>query len=119
MGILVLKIIVFLLAAYGLTFGLVYSNGPFHLFKGIRYALGKISVQFTEMLECTFCTPCQIGLWSSILNLWLLPTIPLTPCFLIFNDINLWYYIIFCDTFVTGAVVYLIDTFQTRLDKNS
>lgn len=105
--------------AYGLTFGLVYSRGLFGIFEKIRNLADEWSNEISEMLKCTFCTPCNIGLWCSVLNLIFLPTIPLTPAFLIIDDISLWYYIVLADIFFTGSSVLLIDTIQNRIDINN
>lgn len=113
-----LKIILYIMFAYGLTFGLVYTRGLFGVFEGIRNLADKYCGEISEMLKCTFCTPCNIGLWCSVLNLIFLPSIPLTPAFLIIGDISLWYYIVLADIFFTGSSVLLIDTVQSRLDKN-
>ena len=118
MSLVILKIILFVMFAYGLTFGLVYTRGLFGIFEWIRYLADKYCGEISEMLKCTFCTPCNIGLWCSVLNLIFLPTIPLTPAFLILQDVSLWYYIVIGDIFFTGASVLLLDTIQTRLDKN-
>lgn len=119
MCLIVLKIILFIMFAYGLTFGLVYSRGLFGIFEKIRNLADEWSNEISEMLKCTFCTPCNIGLWCSVLNLIFLPTIPLTPAFLIIDDISLWYYIVLADIFFTGSSVLLIDTIQNRIDINN
>ena len=115
---IILKIILYVMFAYGLTFGLVYSRGLFGIFEKIRNFTEKHCTEVNEMLKCTFCTPCNIGLWCSVLNLIFLPNTPLTPAFLIINDITLWYYIIIADLFFSGSSVFLIDTIQTRIEKN-
>ena len=115
---ILLKIFLFVMFAYGLTFGLVYTRGLFGIFEGIRSLADKYCSEISEMLKCTFCTPCNIGLWCSVLNIIFLPTIPLTPAFLIIGDVSLWYYIVLADIFFTGSSVLLIDTIQSKLDKN-
>lgn len=117
MGIIVLKIIVYVIATYGLTFGLVYTRGLFGIFQKIRDLCHEYSSELEEMLNCTFCTPCNIGLWLSIINIVFFPLTPFTPAFLIFNDTSLWLYIILADLFFTGASVFLIDTLQNALEK--
>lgn len=119
MCLIILKIILFIMFAYGLTFGLVYSRGLFGIFEKIRNLANEWSHEISEMLKCTFCTPCNIGLWCSVLNLIFLPTVPLTPAFLIIGDTSLWYYIILADIFFTGSSVFLIDTIQSRIDINT
>lgn len=118
MEIVVLKIFLFIMFAYGLTFGLVYSRGLFGIFEWIRAFADKYMHEISLMLQCSFCTPCNIGLWCSVLNLLFLPQVPLTPAFLIINDLSLWYYIILADIFFTGSSVLLIDTIQSKLDNN-
>ena len=117
MSYIVLKIILFIVASYGLTFGLVYTRGIFGIFEKIRNISERYFHEVYEMLQCTFCTPCNIGLWSSIINIVFFPTIPITPAFLIIGDASLWIYIILADTFFVGASVFLIDTIQSRIEK--
>ena len=74
------------------------------------------SSEISQMLQCTFCTPCNIGLWCSVLNLVFLPSVPLTPAFLIIGDASLWCYIVSADIFFTGSSVLLLDTIQTRIE---
>lgn len=116
---MILKIFLFIFFAYGLTFGLVYSDGLFHVFSLIRSFADKYSKQLSELLQCTFCTPCQIGLWASLFNILVLPSIPFTPAFLILNNINLWWMIIPFDCFFTGSVVHLIDAVETLITNKS
>lgn len=114
----IVKSIVFILFAYGLTFGLVYSRGLFGIFEKIRFVLFKISKEFQMMFECTYCTSCNVGLWSSIINMLLLPTKPFTIGMLLIGDMSMWYYVLLVDIFVTSACVYLIDTIENYLSHN-
>ena len=105
--------------AYGLTFGLVYSDGFLHIFSLIRNFADKYSKQLSDMLKCTFCTPCQIGLWASIFNILVLPSFPFTPAFMIIGNITLWWLIIPFDCFFTGSIVHLIDAIETLITNKS
>lgn len=114
----IVKSIVFILFAYGLTFGLVYSRGLFGIFEKIRYLLFQFSKEFQMMFECTYCTSCNVGLWSSVINMLLLPNKPFTIGMLLIGDISMWYYILLVDIFVTSACVYFLDTIENYLSHN-
>lgn len=117
--ILLLKIIIFWLSAYGISFMLVYTSGPFKIFSRIRKLGGKISPSITELLSCMFCTPTWVGMIASFLNLILFPMIPFTPAFLLINNIKYWYLILFLDMLSTPSIVHLIDVCENLIDKKA
>lgn len=97
---------------YGLCNILVFGEGPFNIVEKIRNFTSTHLSKITN-LNCMMCLPTQVGLILSILNLWLLPTLPLTPFnILLQNSPHLWYLIISCDMFATSGVVWLLHTFQ-------
>ena len=102
--------------SYGLSNLLVYGSGPFDILVKFRELSSKISYTFGQMLECMMCTSTNVGWIISLLNILLIPNIPLTPFNLIFNDISLWYLIIPFDAFITSGAVWLIHTLQESLE---
>lgn len=109
-------IVCYILMSYGLSNLLVYGSGPFDILVKFRELSSKISYTFGQMLECMMCTSTNVGWIISLLNILLIPNIPLTPFNLIFNDISLWYLIIPFDAFITSGAVWLIHTLQESLE---
>lgn len=114
---LFLKIFLYFAFAYGLTFAMVYSSGPFRIFSAIRKTFSKLPSNFSEMLECTFCTPCQIGFWLSVINVFLMSSFRITPFMMVYGDVNLWWLIIPMDCFSTGIIVHLCDDIENYISQ--
>lgn len=113
-----INIILYFLAVYGITFMLVYSNGPFHIFLKLRERLGNIHPQFQELLSCCFCTPTNIGWILSLIDTFILTSVSITPFNILWASSGVgWFVIMVFDMVITGAVVYLIDTIQTFFEE--
>lgn len=113
------KIIIFMLFAYGLSNLLVYGLGPYDFLEWLRSTAKKVFGRLGNMLDCMMCTSFNIGWVVSLLNLLLIPTLPMTPMLILYGSILPWYVIIFCDACITSGTVWLINTIQTYLEINS
>lgn len=113
------KLLIYFLAAYGFSFMLVYTSGPFDIFTKIRKYGGMISSKITELLSCMFCTPTWVGMFFSLINIMFIPTIPFTPGFIIFGSVSLWPAIFVMDMFATPAMVHLIDVVENYFDSKN
>lgn len=114
-----LYIFIYAIVAYNLSFWLVYKDGPFNLFKGIRRVVYMISPSFAKVFECMNCTPTWIGLILSGLNLLFLPNNPLTPFSMISVGELPWFVIMALDAVFTSGIVYLIDVIETRINRQN
>jgi len=108
------RLIVYILVAYGISFMLVYSNGPFHIFEKIRKYAPKIHPHFEEMLSCMFCTPTWVGFGLSIIDNIFGTNV--TPFHMLYGgELNV-VYITMLDMVATASSVYLIDTIQNNIE---
>ena len=106
-----LKLIVYILLAYGLTNIIVFGSGPFNIVTYIRKIFMKIPT-FDEMLQCMMCTSANVGWILSLIDIFLVKDINFTPFNIIIDNKDLWYLSIFGDLFFTSGVVWLIHTLQ-------
>lgn len=105
------------LMMYGFSFCLVYADGPFRIFEHFRNFCNKhLPSNLADVYECMFCTPFQLGILFSILNIFIFNYNFTTPSYYINNCINYWYCDILFDGVVTASGVYLINTFQEFLE---
>lgn len=75
-----LTFLTFVFATYGLSNMVVYSNGPFGVFRRWRTFSNKISEGFGELFSCMICFPTWAGIILSAINLFLIEdTILFTP----------------------------------------
>jgi len=112
---IILKIILYFIAIYGLSFMMVYQNGPFNLFSHIR----NISKGLKDLLSCMFCTPTWLGMFASLLNITIFQTTPFTVGFLIFGSITYWPLIIMFDILITPVVVHFIDLIENIISNKA
>lgn len=113
-----MELIIFALIEYGLSFALVYSVGPFHIFENFRKITKKLPSNLGESYECMFCTPTQIGIVLSLLNMFILTDVYITPMYILSHSTDFWLIKIFLDGFIGGAITYLIHTIQEYFENN-
>lgn len=114
-----LKLTVYLIIAYNISFWLVYKNGPFGLFQKFRDIVAWFSESFAEVFTCMNCTPTWVGIFLSSLNAIFASNLALTPVRLAFGPESMpWYLFIIFDAIFTSGAVFLIDTIETRLEKD-
>lgn len=106
-----LIIALYFLMVYGLCNILVFGEGPLGIVSKIRNFVMKYLSNLINM-ECMICLPTTIGMVLSLLNIFLLPQLPLTPFFYIINNVQYWYLITSCDMFITSGVVWLLHSLQ-------
>lgn len=109
--------IVYFLFAYGLSNLLVFGMGPYDVLDKFRILFKKVFGKLGNMLDCILCTSANVGWVSSLLNLTLAPTIPITPMMMLYGGILPWYVIIFGDLCITSGTVWLINTMQEALER--
>lgn len=106
----------YIIMVYGFTNLMVYGYGPFDIIEHFRNIVYKISNPIGKMFECMMCTSTNIGLIISIIDLFLITNLNLTPFNYIFNDVSKWYFIIPFDMCFTSGAVWLIHTLQNYVE---
>lgn len=82
-----LTFLVFVFATYGLSNMVVYSNGPFGMFRKWREFSNRINEGFGELFSCMICFPTWAGMILSTINLFFGGSlIMFTPMNLLFNE---------------------------------
>jgi len=115
-----MDIFVYGIIFYALSYCVVYAAGPFNMFTRYRkFAKKWFPSNLADSVDCMFCTPFQLGLLFSLINIFLLDYSFTTPSILCeFND-NYWYLNILFDGAFTAGLVYLIDTVQTFIENKT
>lgn len=113
-----LGLFIYSVMMYGFSFCLVYSVGPFRIFELFRDGAKKyLPSNLGDAYECMFCTPFQLGIIFSIINM-IIGEWCFTPSYYINNCYDYWYLDLFIDGAFTAGIVYLINTLQEFLEKN-
>lgn len=108
---------IYCLFVYGISNHIIYAHGPFHIYDKIHEIAKKIHPQIDEAISCFICFPTWVGIVSSIMNYFFIPTVALTPCMMILNHLAPWWFIMIMDGFVASAIGWLINTVQETLEK--
>ena len=109
-----LKIIFYFISVYGLSFMMVYQEGPFNIFTRIR----KLNNGLNKLLSCMFCTPTWLGMIFSLVNMLLFTSAPFTLGFIIFGNICYWPLIFIFDMLTTPVIVHFMDLIENKLSNN-
>lgn len=111
-----MEIFIYVMTFYGLTFALVYSTGPFGIFDKFRYLTKKyLPSNLGDAYDCPFCTPFQLGVLYSIINM-IFGFELYTPSSVL-DTLNFYWYIdIIIDGAFTASCVYLINSIQEFLE---
>lgn len=109
-------IVLYTFFAYGISNILVHSTGPFHIFEKYRDLMEQLPFDLGEGSKCMICTPTQIGILFSVLNMFLFPEIKVTPFYYLFNNTEYWYIIMIMDGCFTSGVVWLLHTLQEYIE---
>lgn len=110
-----LELVIYILCAYGISNILVFADGPFRIFERYREWTETLPSNIGEGSRCMICTPCQVGIALSIIDL-LLTSVSFTPFNVLFHNPSLWYLIIPLDGAITSGSVWLIHTLQEALE---
>ena len=108
--------LIYSIMAYGISAMLVYFNGPFGIIDKARKWISSKQRPFDELFSCMFCLPTNIGIALSFVGLFI-AKVPITPFSVLYGcEIGLWYIIIPLDAAFTGAIVYIIDGIEKKLE---
>lgn len=108
-----LIIVLYCLAAYGLSNMMVFGSGPFKIFEKIRSVSYNISPHFGTLFSCMMCFPANVGLIVSAIDWFFLPSIALTPFNICLIGTNLWWIALLADCCFTSGVVWIIHNIES------
>jgi len=114
-----LILVIYMIVCYGIANTIIYANGPFHCFVKMHEIAKKIHPQLDEMLSCFICSGWWLGFGMSALNLWILPSVILTPMIMIGLPLEYWYVTIFLDGAFVSSSNWLINTLQEALERSN
>lgn len=113
-----LILIIYIFTAYGISNMFVYLRGPFGLFEYIRDVANRTHENLGELFSCMACFSTWIGLFFCLINLFIIPSIALTPAFLILGTTtHLWWFKIIIDMGFTSGIVWLIHNFEEMTER--
>ena len=104
-----MTLIIYILFAYGLSNMLVYASGPLDIIDIFRTATKRYLGPIGNVFDCMMCTSANVGWVTSLLNIFIFPTVPFTAGNIIFGDSLPWYIIIFIDLCFTSGIVWLLN----------
>ena len=116
---ILIKFLSYILVSYGISNIIVYSNGPFHVFERWRAFAHGVGTQFGELFTCMLCMSTWIGLALSIINAYLIPSIPFTPFHIIFGMETCTWLTVILDMGFTSAVVWLLHQLEEMMERSN
>jgi len=108
-----LIILIYSIAAYGLSNMTVFGSGPFRVFEHLRSITTNISEHFGSMFQCMMCFPANIGWVASLIDWFFIKQIAITPFNILLIGTNLWWVAIIGDCIFTSGIVWLIHNFES------
>lgn len=114
-----INLIIYSVICYSICNMIVYTSGPFQIFTKFRELCSKIHYSLYEMITCMICLPTYIGFLMSILNIYMFNDANLTPMSNFYKLGLNPVIVIFFDGIFTSGIVWLLDTIQVFLEKNS
>jgi len=112
-----LKILIFSLITYTISFALVYKKPLI----GKPYEWMMTILGLKDSLNCFICTPLYIALILSIMNIFLLPEYPISPSLVMFGEPEIFkQYVgsLFIDSFSISSIVYFMDQINSYVIEN-
>lgn len=113
-----LVLIIYIFTTYSFTNMLVYLRGPFGIFEHIRNIANKIHSNIGELFSCMACCSTWVGLFFCLINLIIIPSMALTPAFLILGTTtNLWWLKLLIDMGCTSGFVWILHNFEEMTER--
>ena len=114
-----LVLFIFCITAYGISNHFVYAHGPFHIYDRLRNLATKIHSNLGELFSCMICFPTWVGMLATIANVFIVPTVKMTPFMILLYGNIPWWIIMILDGFFTSGAVWLINTLQEALERSN
>ena len=112
--IVAIKILCYIIFAYGLSNMVVYSRGPFGIFEWWRGFMHNINDNLGELFTCMICFPTWLGIGISILDIFF-SSFTITPFNVLLDNNAPYWLIVVLDACFTSGIVWLIDVLETAL----
>jgi hypothetical protein len=113
-----LTIFIFIFSVYGFSNMIVYTSGPFKIFDYLKIIGGKIHPDIEHLLSCMICLPTWAGIILSLINIFLLKNVYITPANLLIHNTNYWPIILLLDAGFASGISWLINTIQLWFETN-
>lgn len=110
-----LTLVIYTVLAYSLSNMIVYSSGPFNIFKNTRAIAEELNPQLGELFQCMICMPFWVGLFFGICDSCFTHA-GITPFTMIMPHSN-WMITSFLDAIFTSGAVWLIHTWQENMER--
>lgn len=113
------KLIAYILFAYGAANMVVFANGPFGIFEKWRQFTHNISESFGELFTCMICLSTWIGIVFSLINTYVAPDIAFTPFNMVFGT-GTEHVILktILDLAATSGVVWLLHNLEEAMERH-
>lgn len=112
----IVKVLSYVIMAYGLCEILVFFDGPFDLVEKFRKFCHWVSPSFGKLFTCMACLSTWIGLMMSALNYLAVP-VAFTPFNIILGQTGMWWLIIFLDGMFTCGIVWLLYQLEEMMER--
>lgn len=106
-------ILLYCIAAYGLSNMMVFGSGPLRIFERIRYLSTRISEHFGSMFSCMMCFPANVGWIASLIDWFFIKDFAFTPFNLLLVGTNLWWVALIADCCFTSGIVWIIHNVES------
>lgn len=109
-------LLIFILICYGLSNMIIYSKGPFSVFEKWRNITERINPSLGELFSCMMCLPFWVGLFISLIDMFILPGISITPLNILiqvipFNFFNI-IIVIILDGVISSASTWILHNIE-------
>lgn len=114
-----LKLISYILFAYGAANMVVYANGPFGVFDKWRSFSHSLNESFGELFTCMMCLSTWIGMVFSVINAYIVPSIAFTPFNIVFGTGSAHLLIkVIMDMGMTSGAVWLLHNLEEAMERH-
>lgn len=113
-----LKLIGYILFAYGMANMVVYANGPFGIFEKWRNLTHRINESLGELFTCMICLSTWIGLVFSLINTYLVPDVEFTPFNMVFGTDGYVVLKTLMDMCLTSGIVWILHNLEEAMERH-
>ena len=104
---------------YGISVIFTQGEGPFGVFRKIREFAEDFSDNTGLLFRCMLCFPTNVGIVTSLMNWFLLPSVRMTPFNMILQETGLWWAAAIMDGCLVGGICHMLWNIDDYIDKNT
>ena len=112
-----IKFLAYIICSFGIAEIICYGNGPFHIFEKWREFTQSIHEYVGELFTCMMCLSTWIGLFFSLINIFLVKDIAFTPFNMIFGVGNNIVLTLIMDMGFTSGTVWLLHQLEEMMER--